>query len=372
MLKHAIALATSATVIATAPRLTPRPAAHAPARLTRVATFGHQVTGVSVAPDGRIFVNFPRWTEDAPVSVAEVMKDGTTRPYPDAEWNSWRNAKKNELSPTDHFVCVQSVVADRRGNLWVLDPAAPANASIVPGGPKLVRVDLASNRPAQTIRFDTTVAPNGSYLNDVRFSPDGRTAYITDSGGQGAIVVVDLQAGTARRLLAAHPSVQAEKDVVVHTDGRELRRPDGRSVEFAVDGIALSADGQYLYYQALTGRTLYRVATAALRDASLSAAALAARVERVGTTNVADGLWMTPEGRLYVTAPEDNAVRVREADGRMTAVVTDPRLRWPDTFSQGPDGAVYVTASHIQDMNWYKPGNPKALTTQLFRIEGTR
>nr|MDQ6925750.1 major royal jelly family protein [Candidatus Eremiobacteraeota bacterium] len=191
-----------------------------------------------------------------------------------------------------------------------------------------------------------------------------------DSGGQGALVVVNLQAGTARRLLAAHPSVQAEKDVVVHTDGHEVRRPDGRGVEFASDGIALAPAGDYLYWQALTGHTLYRIATAALRDTALSAHALAGRVERVGTTNVADGLWMTPEGRLYVSAPEENGVKVRESDGRMTLVVRDARLRWPDTFSQGPDGAMYVTASHIQDMDWYKPGNPKALTTQLFRIEG--
>ena len=343
-----------------------------PAHLTQVAAFDHQVTGVSVARDGRIFVNFPRWTEDAPVSVGEVMKDGSVRPYPDAEWNAWRNAKKNQITPGDHWVCVQSVVADGRGNLWVLDPAAPANGAIVPGGPKLVRIDLATNRAAQTIRFDTTVAPNGSYLNDVRFSPDGRAAYITDSGGQGALVVVDLQAGTARRLLAAHPSVQAEKDVVVHADGRELRRSDGRGVEFASDGIALSPDGQSLYYQALTGRTLYRVPTTALRDPSLSAEALGARVERIGTTNVADGLWMTGDGRLYVTAPEENAVRVRETDGRMTPVVSDARLRWPDTFSQGPDGAIYVTASHIQDMNWYKPQHPKALPTALFRIDDGR
>jgi hypothetical protein len=52
------------------------------------------VTGVTVAPDGRIFVNFPRWTEDTPVSVAELMPDGSTKPYPDEEWNPWRNARK--------------------------------------------------------------------------------------------------------------------------------------------------------------------------------------------------------------------------------------------------------------------------------------
>jgi hypothetical protein len=35
------------------------------------------------------------------------MKDGAIRPYPNAEWNAWRNAKMNEVSPQDHFVCVQ-------------------------------------------------------------------------------------------------------------------------------------------------------------------------------------------------------------------------------------------------------------------------
>ena len=88
-----------------------------PAQLHQVASFEHQVTGVTVSKDGRIFVNFPRWTEDAPISVAEVMRDGQIKAYPDDEWNSWRNAKKNQVSAGDHFVCVQSVVADAHGNL---------------------------------------------------------------------------------------------------------------------------------------------------------------------------------------------------------------------------------------------------------------
>jgi sugar lactone lactonase YvrE len=45
-----------------------------------------------------------------------------------------------------------------------------------------------------------------SYLNDIRFSRDGRFVFITDAGVRGAIVVVDLQAGTARRLLDGHRS----------------------------------------------------------------------------------------------------------------------------------------------------------------------
>lgn len=338
------------------------------AELSLVAQFDHQVTGVAVSEDGRIFVNFPRWTEDSPISVAEVV-DGALRPYPDARWNEWRNARKNELSPQDRFVCVQSVVCDGRGNLWVLDPAVPAQQQLVEGGPKLVRIELATDRPAQTIAFGPELAPQGSYLNDVRFHPDGCTAYITDSGAKGALLVVDLIGGTARRVLDGHPSTQPEKDVVVKTDGKELRRPDGRGAEFAADSIEVTPDGTHVVYQALTGRTVYRVATEALHDGSLSAEALGERVEVLGEIGVSDGYWMDAEGRLYMSAVEENAVKVREPSGEVRTFVQDERLRWPDSFAQGPDGAIYVTTSHIQDNMWFKPEAGPAVRTELWRAE---
>jgi sugar lactone lactonase YvrE len=341
-------------------------------RLTQVAAFEHQVTGVTVSEDGRIFANFPRWSEDAPVSVAELLPDGTLRPYPDARWNAWRNEKKNEMSTEDHWVCVQSVVADGRGSLWVLDPAAPATERVVPGGPKLVRIDLATDEVGDTFEFDENIAPQGSYLNDVRFSPDGRHAYITDSGAVGAIVVVDLEEGQAWRVLDGHESTQPEPDVVVSVDGTPLRRPDGRGAEFAADGVALSPDGAWLYWQALTGRTLYRVPTDALIDDDVPDEEVAERVERVGENGVSDGLWIDDRQRMYISALEENAVKVRDltADGdAVTTLVRDERLRWPDTFSEGPDGAIYVTASHIQDMPWWVPTNPPQVRTALFRIE---
>ena len=89
-------------------------------RLQKVATFDHQVTGATVSEDGRIFVNFQRWSEDVPVSVAEVMSDGTIKPYPNDERNAWRNARMSELLPKDHFVTVQSVVVDLDGKALVV------------------------------------------------------------------------------------------------------------------------------------------------------------------------------------------------------------------------------------------------------------
>lgn len=163
---------------------------------------------------GRIFVNFPRWTEDAPISVAEVdPTTGAISAYPpNTQWNSWRNCEQNQLNASIYFVCVQSVVAHPDGkSLWVLDPAAPALGFIVPNGPKLVEIDLETNQTRRIIPFDTNVAPQGSYLNDVRFHDS--YAYITDSGVTGALVVVDLNSGQARRVLDGHPSTQIDKTV---------------------------------------------------------------------------------------------------------------------------------------------------------------
>ena len=249
-----------------------------------VAETDRQWTGVAVAGDGRLFVNFPRWSPEVPVSVAEVLEDGTLAPYPDESWNGWTP----DADPAKTFVCVQSVVADGDGSLWVLDPANPWFQGVVPGGAKLVKIDVSSGDVKRTILFDDQAAPAGSYLNDVRIDNDEGAAYITDSG-LGALVVVDLATGESRRVLADHPSTQSE-DVVLTIEGSEWLLPDGSAPQVHSDGIALDLARDLVYFQALTGRTLYRVPAAALRDPSLVDEDLAARLVAVATSGPSDGL----------------------------------------------------------------------------------
>src|SRR5437868_5772848 len=86
----------------------------APASLEEVASFPHQqVTGVTVSKEGRIFVNFPDWSDDHTTSVAEVLPQNKLKPYPDEKWN------RNEGPPQSRWVCVQSVVVDDQDRLWV-------------------------------------------------------------------------------------------------------------------------------------------------------------------------------------------------------------------------------------------------------------
>jgi len=169
-------------------------------------------------------------------------------------------------------------------------------------------------------------------------------------------------------LLDGHPTTQPEMDVVVHTDGKPLRRPDGRGALFAADSIALSRDGDWLYWKPLTGKTLYRVPTSVLQRADASDEEIEGSIERLGEVGPTDGFWIDAQERLYLSAIEENAVKRRDGDGKIETLVVDERLRWPDTFSEGPDGSIYVTASHIQDMPWYVPDNPKEVRTALFKL----
>jgi sugar lactone lactonase YvrE len=311
-----------------------------------------QITGVAVSKQGRIFVNYPRWSDVYLNAVAEILPDGSTRPFPNELWNGW---DRKPQTAADHFVCVQSVLADEQDALWVLDPAAPLHTSPVPNGPKLVRINLETDRVDRVFRFGPEVVRADSYLNDVRIDPRTQTAYITDSGS-GGIVVVDLASGAARRTLDGHPSVIAEDGVEIVINGRPVRDAQGQPPKSNSDGIALSSDGAWLYYQPITATAMYRVRTDVLRDASASAGAVGVAVERYAATFPVDGLWSDAQDRIYLTDITHTAVSRLLPDRTVERLIVDSRLQWPDTFAEGPDGTMYVTTSHINHSAMYNHG----------------
>jgi sugar lactone lactonase YvrE len=322
--------------------------------LEEVATFPtQQVTGVTVSAQGRVFVNFPFWSDDHTTSVAEIV-DGKPKPFPDDAWNV------KDGPAEGRWVCVQSVVVDDQDALWVLDPASPKTEATVKGGPKLVKIDLTTNKVVQTIPFDETIAPTASYLNDVRFDTGTGHAFITESG-TGAIIVVDLKTGKARRLLGDHPSTKIEQDADILVDGMKIIDPKtGKAPAFQADGIAFDKQGGWLYYHALTAVTLYRIKTADLLDESLSPAQLGAKVEKLPATPKPDGMLEGRGGTVYLAAFEMNAiVRFDVSTGKSTSVIEDDRLQWPDTMAWGPDGKLYVTTSQIHRMPKYHGGQNK-------------
>jgi len=300
-----------------------------------------QWTGVAVTEDGRVFVNFPRWSPEVPVSVAEVLPNGDLIPFPDEAWNAW----VEDGDPEKTFVCVQSVVADDHGSLWILDPANPWFRGVMPGTAKLVEIDPVTGEVGTVITFDEDVAPRFSYLNDVRIDNEREAAYITDSG-MGALVVVDLATGSSRRVLDDHPSTSSE-DTVLTFDGSEWLLPAGSRPQVHADGIAYDRNSDFVYYQALTGRSLYRIAGSALRDEALDADELAAKVETVAVSGPSDGLLWDGVDGIFISAIEDDAVKHWSPGVGVETVIADPSIAWPDSFAHGPHGALYITTSQI-------------------------
>jgi sugar lactone lactonase YvrE len=318
-------------------------------------------TGVAVSHGGRIFVNYPKWGDDVAFTIGEV-RDGEVRAYPSQAFNDNQHDADAEA-----LVSVQSVVVDPADRLWILDTGSPLMNRVSHGGPKLVCVDLARDEVVKTILFEPDVALPTTYLNDVRFDlrrGPGGTAFITDSAGWGpnGIIVVDLDSGQSWRRLHDHPSTKAlrppELRMVVEGEQFLFRSEDGTvsPISFGSDGIAISADGERLFYCPLASRRLWSVSVDALMDRGSDDAAVASLVDEGDKGSAGDGMETDEQGRVCVTAGERNSVDRRLPDGSWETVVHDGRLLWPDTMSVAADGYLYVTANQLHRQPGFRGG----------------
>jgi sugar lactone lactonase YvrE len=327
--------------------------------LEQVAAFhGAMPTGVTVSRAGRVFVNFPRWGDDVPFTVGEV-KGGRAVAYPpQARWHATSGPAAKRL------VSVQSVVVDARDRLWLLDTGDAGPEPMAPGGPKLVEVDLRTDRVRRVIALPADVALKTTYLNDVRFDLRRGRAFITDSSsvGPNGIIVVDLASGRSWRALHDHPSTKADPSFVPVVEGEVLlRRAKGKAPKplgVGADGIAISHDGARLFYCALSARRLYSVSVDALAR-RLPASEVAATVVDHGEKGASDGLESDAQGRVYATDYEHGAIRRRGTDGAWETLVHDPRVLWPDTLSLGHDGWLYFTANQLHRQAGFQGGEDR-------------
>jgi sugar lactone lactonase YvrE len=330
-------------------------------------------TGVTVAADGRIFINFPRWGDDTPFTVGEIHA-GKVVPYPDALINTFDPAR-----PGETLGSVQSVVVDPANRLWILDTAAPSFSTPVSGGAKLVAVDLTTDKVVKTIVLPSSAVLPTTYINDVRFNlRQGKAgvAYITDSSvrGPGAIIVVDLDNGESWRKLSGHPSTSPDPSFIPVVEGERLAiREKGKvpaRFNVASDGIAISTDGATLYYCPLSSRHLYSVPTALLVDRSISDAEVGRAVLDLGEKGASDGLEADDKGRVYAGDYEHNSIRQRQVDGEWKTIAHDPRILWPDTMSVASDGYLYFTANQLHRQAQFHEGQDlREKPYTLFRIK---
>jgi sugar lactone lactonase YvrE len=315
-------------------------------KLTIIAESNHQWTGIALSQTNRMFVNFPRWSADTPVAVAEII-NGNVVPFPDINWNKY-DGKLN------HFTCVQSVFADKNNQLWVLDTGYELETDKTKGG-KLFVFDLQKNILKEVYDFPVEKITDKSYLNDFRVDELHHKVYLTDSR-LGGLIVLDLKTKEVRRILANHASTLAEVPEIT-VEGIQRKK------QVHSDGIELDRESKYLYYCSLTGVNIYRIPVKYIVDKDYDDPFLGTQVEKFAKTGPNDGIAFDSKGNLYLSSLEQNGISVVDKKGIFKTIITDSLIQWPDSLAFGKDGNLYFTTSLIHLPKDKRP------TYKVFRLD---
>ncbi|WP_197086953.1 L-dopachrome tautomerase-related protein [Bradyrhizobium sp. LTSPM299] len=337
--------------------------------LEAVKTFGDdfRLVGIGVSAKGRVFATAPSSDVRSHFSMVEVdPKTGAITPYPDAAWNKFNEQGDGR----SEWISVQALWVDRLDHLWALDSSlSKVDQRRLP--PKLVEFDLSSNRVIRQYDFNGVVSAKDS-LNDVRVDTVHDYAYLTNAGNEGSLVVLDLKTGVARQVLVGDRSTFADPSQHLMIGNEVALRPDGSVRATQADGIALSPDAQWLYYRPLTDHNYWRVPTSALRDAKLSEAELAGKVDYLGSAALSGGLIMDRNGTLYAGDLEHRTVvaLTLTADRKLHSriFVRDPsKLSWADGFAIS-GGYLYIADSHLWEVA-FKNSLPRSGPFTIFKAK---
>ena len=355
-------------VLAAGPAAAQDPAKVGPP-LEVVKAFGDdfRLVGVGVSAKGRVFATAPSSNVRSRFSMVEVEpKTGAVTPYPDAAWNSFSEQGDGK----SEWISVQALWVDKADRLWALDSSLPkVDQKRLP--PKLVEFDLSTNQPIRQYDFKGIVSATDS-LNDLRIDTEHNYAYLTNAGNKGSLVVLDLKTGAARQVLVDDRSTFADPHQHLMIGNEIALRPDGSVTAIQADGIALSPDAQWLYYRPLTDHNYWRVPTSALRDASLSGADLASKVEYLGSSVLSGGLIMDGNGTLYGGDLEHSTLvaLTMTPDNKLSSkvFVSDPaKLSWADGFAIS-GGYLYIADSHLWEVA-FKNSLPRSGPFTILKVK---
>lgn len=301
-----------------------------------VAELPHPPGNIAVSEEGRVFLSLHPESRP-PINIAELV-DGRLVAFPDEHF------QRNGVHP-QAFDNVLGIRIDQQNRLWTLDNGTHG---IRQG--RVMAFDLDSRTVVHEYAFPRSVVGLGSHLNDLQITPDGRHVLISDDGffaKKPALIAYDSETRTSRRLLEGHPSVTPDY-FTPSVAGRKVEILGLISVRPGVDSIALDRAGEWLYYAPVTDEALYRLRLSDVLDESLPPDMLASRVEVYAQKTMSDGITTDDDGNVYITDVEHSSIVRLTPELRLETLVRHPRLlRWPDGFSFGPDGWLYLTCSAI-------------------------
>lgn len=299
-------------------------------RIDTALTLDVPTTGVSTTPDGRLFLVLARVDGSKGAQIVEYnITTKTMTPFPNKEWNSYAKGK----DPATHLVRINSQRVGPDGNLYLVDVGSPAFGQpvILPSGPKLIQVNLKSNKVSRVFHLGNSTLSN-SLLDDVRFNPKTGTAYLTDAGVPG-LIVLDMASGVSRRVL--NTDVSTKGATPISAEGVYLYASTGGLQYINADQLEVSPDAKWFYFQPASGG-LSRVATKwldqAFYNSSLAGEELAGYIEPFALTPSTGGTAIDAHGNIYSSDTDSQRIIITAPNGIKSLLVQDPRLLWIDAM----------------------------------------
>jgi hypothetical protein len=262
---------------------------------------------------------------------------------------------------------VNSIHLDGKGSLWAVDTGSPDfGGNALPGGAKLVQIDLATAKVVRIIPLGPDVVLPGSYVDDVRFHGD--FAYSTDAGQPG-IIVVNLKTGAKRRLLENMPATTAPANRPIVVDGETLMAPDGKLLRVQTDPMEVSPDGNWFYFGPLEG-PWSRIETLWLDDFSATPETIASKVEPWADIPPTGGTAMDANGDFYFSDLATNSIKRRTPDGTISTLVQDQRLHWVDALDIDDQHRLWLPVPQLDRAAIFHGGKSQIeWPVRLFRVQ---
>jgi sugar lactone lactonase YvrE len=204
----------------------------------------------------------------------------------------------------------------------------------------------------RTFVFPNDVAYyDSSFLNDIVIDETRGVAYISDTSGDGAIIVYDYTSNQARRWTG--PGTALEPNTVFTINGINYT-----DIQAPSDGIALNPDASTVYYCPLTGYHLWSLPASTLRDFSMSfadwnASLTSAAIDHGEKASQSDGMAFSDKGTLYFGLLSMNGINSWDPNKNLStqtaAVVPDNQtLEWVDTFAFDHNGSLIIVTNRLQ------------------------
>jgi sugar lactone lactonase YvrE len=307
-----------------------------------VAELNIRPGNVAVSNTGRVFATIhPLGTGN--VQVIEVKSKDNFAPYPN------NTLQKTDKSSDDKFDTPLGITFSDDGNLWIVD------LGLWLGKTRLWCIDINTNSIIRKIELSQDIAPKGSFVQDLRVDSKNGWVYLADIANPG-IIALNLKTEQATRY--NFPECQPQNiDMII--DGKVIFF-GGKPARVGVNPITLSSDNNTLFFGAMNGKKWYSLNAKLIRDGS-NEKLIASSIKTVGSKPICDGSTTDKYNNHYFTNLERHAITKMDVKGKLTDLLINPQLKWPDNISLAPNGYIYISVNQLNYTKAFTGGNDEGV-----------